>query len=125
MVDVEHGIFNPYRLGARHTKKRRALVPVFPEIRETLERRVKDAKGGWLFGATVDFYRPFQELCEGLKIDGNRDHPHVLRHSRATHMLMDGESIYKVAKLLGDTVATVEKRYGHFSPEYLMEKSGA
>jgi site-specific recombinase XerD len=46
----------------------------------------------------------------------------MLRHSRATHMLMDGESIYKVAKLLGDTVSTVEKRYGHVSVEYLMER---
>ena len=36
---------------------------------------------------------------------------------------MDGESLYKVAKLLGDTVATVEKRYGHFSPDFLMERA--
>jgi hypothetical protein len=33
-------------------------------------------------------------------------------------MLMD-KPIYDVAKLLGDTVATVEKVYGHHSPEYL------
>jgi hypothetical protein len=36
-------------------------------------------------------------------------------------MLMDGESIYKVARLLGDSVKTVEQSYGHYSVEYLNE----
>jgi hypothetical protein len=30
-----------------------------------------------------------------------------------------GESIYKVGRLLGDTVKTVETVYGHYSPEFL------
>jgi hypothetical protein len=34
-------------------------------------------------------------------------------------MLMDGESIYKVANLLGDTVRTVERVYRHHSAEFL------
>jgi hypothetical protein len=34
-------------------------------------------------------------------------------------MLMDGESMYKVGRLLGDTVKTVETVYGHYSPEFL------
>ena len=38
-------------------------------------------------------------------------------------MLMDGESVYKVAKLLGDTVQTVERTYGHHSVEYLETQS--
>ena len=55
---------------------------------------------------------------------GVEGHPHLLRHSRATHMLMDGDSPYKVAKLLGDTLATVERVYGHSDPEFLATKSG-
>jgi integrase len=39
--------------------------------------------------------------------------PHVIRHTRATHMLQDGVDIYAVAKLLGDTIRTVETIYGH------------
>jgi hypothetical protein len=38
-------------------------------------------------------------------------------------MLMDGESIYKVAKLLGDSVAMIEKVYGHHSLEFLADKA--
>jgi integrase len=39
--------------------------------------------------------------------------------SRATHLLQAGASIYDVAKLLGDTTATVERVYGHHSCESL------
>lgn len=38
-------------------------------------------------------------------------------------MLMDGEDPYKVAKLLGDTLATVERVYGHHSVDYLKTES--
>jgi integrase len=107
--------------GVKSTKKRKPIVPIFPQIRGILERRVAASKDGYLFGKTVDFYRPFRQLCESIGLD-DKFNPHMLRHSRATHMLMDGESIYKVAKLLGDTVSTVEKRYGHASVEYLLER---
>jgi integrase len=107
--------------GVKSTKKRKPIVPIFPQIRGIVERRLANAQHGYLFGKTVDFYRPFRQLCESIGLD-DKFNPHMLRHSRATHMLMDGESIYKVAKLLGDTVSTVEKRYGHVSVEYLMER---
>jgi integrase len=120
-VKLEQGYVDLQPLGAQTTKKRRPRVPIFPEMRAVLERRIAGARAGWLFGPTVDFYRPFRALCREIGVDDARDHPHVLRHSRATHMLMAGESIYKVARLLGDTVATIEKRYGHSSVEFLME----
>ncbi len=122
-VNFETGRVNPYKPGQKLTKKRRQIMPIYDDIRPTLQRLVKEAQDGWLFGMTADFYRPFRELCEGLGLD-DRANPHVLRHSRATHMLMDGESIYKVARLLGDTVKTVESVYGHHSPEYLAERNG-
>ena len=107
------------RAAQQITRKRRPIVPIFTEQRMSLERRMSEAEGGWLFGKGYNCYRPFRDLCEACGIDEDRRHPHILRHSRATHMLMDGESIYKVGKLLGDTVATVERVYGHYSPEYL------
>jgi integrase len=119
-VALETGRVNLHKAGQQVTKKRRPIVPVFPEIRSTLERLVAEADEGWLFGPNVDFYRPFRELCEDCGL-GEKAWPHVLRHSRATHMLMAGESIYKVAKLLGDTVKTVERVYGHHSVEFLAE----
>lgn len=119
-VDLQNGRINLRPPGSQATKKRRPVVPLYPEIRPIVERRIAASNNEWLFAPNADFYRPFVKLLAKKDIEA---HPHMLRHSRATHMLMDGEDIYKVAKLLGDTVATVERVYGHFSPEFLATKS--
>lgn len=120
-INLAMNRINLSKPGERKTKKRRPMVPVFPEFRAELEAAVAEAQAAGrqtLFRANIDFYKPFAALCkaEGL---GGRDFPHILRHSRATHMLMDGESIYKVGRLLGDTVKTIEGKYGHSSVEFL------
>lgn len=102
------------------TKKRKPIVPIFPEMKPFVEDLMARSKTKYLFGEVPDFYRSFANLAKELGFEG-RQFPHVLRHSRATHMLQDGVSIYAVAKLLGDTVQTIERVYGHHSPEYLME----
>lgn len=107
--------------GERVTKKRRPTVPLYPEIRPSVDWLMQHSGTEFLFGTTRNFYRPFSHLCTSLGFYG---HPHMLRHSRATHMLHDGESIYKVAKLLGDSVATVERVYGHSSTAFLSTSSG-
>lgn len=122
-VDLAHGRVNPYKPEERVTNKRRRILPVFDELRPSLTALVRETRDGFLFGPRTDFYRPFRELCEAAGL-GERSNPHILRHSRATHMLMAGESIYKVARLLGDSVQTVERVYGHHSAEYLMERTG-
>lgn len=120
-VNLETGRVNPYKPGQRKTNKRRGLMPIFDEQRPVIERLLKDRKpNDYLFGSTVDFYRPFRHLCEACGL-GDRSNPHILRHSRATHMLMDGENPYKVARLLGDSLQTVERVYGHHSPDFLAE----
>lgn len=43
--------------------------------------------------------------------------PHDFRHTYATKLLSEGVDIRTVASLLGDTVATVEKVYIHYSDE--------
>lgn len=106
--------------GAKKTKKRRPIVPMFKAIEPGLKTLVAKAEDGWLFGKRADFYKPYRELCELLGLE-NKAHPHLLRHSRATHLLQRGKGIYDVARLLGDTVDTVERVYGHHSPEYLAE----
>lgn len=138
-VDLKHGRVDLHPPGTRRTKKRKPIVPIYPEIRSTLERRLIAAadNGGWLFPGRshrtqaefADFYEEFKKLCKNhgiVAVDsapGEVPWPHLLRHSRASHLLMDGESIYKVAKLLGDTVKTVESVYGHHSAEFLATNS--
>lgn len=120
-VKRDTGVVHLAQPGERVTKKRRPTVPLYPEIRPAVDWLFDRTATPHLFGRPRDFYKPFMLLMEELGIEG---HPHMLRHSRATHMLQDGENIYKVAKLLGDTVATVESVYAHSSTGFLASDSG-
>lgn len=129
-VDLKHGRVDLHKPGSKRTKKRRPIVPIYPEIRRDIETLLLETDNEYLFGSPRGFYRDFVALCAEHNIpvvdaEGETPWPHLLRHSRATHMLMDGEDPYKVAKLLGDTLATVERVYGHHTPEYLQTKSNA
>jgi integrase len=44
-------------------------------------------------------------------------HPHRFRDTFAVDLLLKGASVYDVAKLLGDTVETVEKYYAPYVRE--------
>lgn len=102
----------------RRSRKRRPVVPIGPLARPSYEALLAKTNSQWLFGEPRDWYYAFRCHMEGLGL-GRKANPHILRHSRATHLLQDGVDIFAVAKLLGDTVATVEKVYGHHSPDYL------
>lgn len=108
--------------GKKATKKRQPIVPILPEMESSLKAMdaAAEAAGRERLFSGLDFYRRFKTLCKSLGF-GDRDHPHLLRHSRATHLLQDNKSLYSVARLLGDTVATVERVYGHHSAEHLAE----
>lgn len=108
----------------RRSKKRRPVVPIDPRMRATIEQLMIDAeeRGDQYLFTRRDMYRPFREHMEQFGYPSNI---HVLRHSRATHLLQDGVAIYDVARLLGDTVATVEKTYGHHSADHLASTIGA
>ena len=107
--------------GARKTNKRRPTVPMgdlYPLLTDMYDRRTNE----WVLGSDADRLAEFTKLCASVGLlevterDGRpagRITPHILRHSRATHLLEDGVSIYAVSKLLGDNPTTVQKTYGH------------
>lgn len=104
----------------RGSRKRRPIVPIDPKLRPTVERLMSagESDNTWLLGSNKDMYRHFAEHMAAIGLP-EKSNPHILRHSRATHLLQDGVSLYDVARLLGDTVATCERVYGHHSPDYL------
>lgn len=106
--------------GKRSTKKRQPIVPVLRAMEPALEFLLTSDRHERLFKC-ADFYRPYRALMKRCGIDDARTHPHIMRHTRATHLLQDGKSLYDVARLLGDTLATVERVYGHHSADHLAE----
>ena len=69
--------------------------------------------------------RPMRQACEKADIDPPIGF-HVLRHTYATLLLRtdgsQGVSIRYVAALIGDSVATCEKHYGHVIQEDLQKE---
>lgn len=128
-VDLRGGRINltsPHEtMAQRHSNKHRPIVPIHPRIRPVVEQLlIAHEDSEYLFGKRLDMYRRFHEHMTSIGLP-NKAHPHVLRHSRATHLLQDGIAIYDVARLLGDTVATVEKVYGHHSADHLASTVGS
>ena len=102
----------------RASKKRRPIVPIVPELRPRLERLVAGRDADDRILPARSYYNQFKNHLIRCRLPTKR-YPHILRHTRATHLLQDGVAIYDVAKLLGDTITTVEKTYGHHSSDYL------
>jgi len=74
----------------------------------------------WVFDQSSSDYRwdpkrPLLALFKKCKI--THVTTHTMRHSFASHALMSGKSIWKVAEWLGDKPETVKATYSHFIPK--------
>lgn len=105
----------------RRSKKRKPITPILRPLLPVLTRLTAGCGPSERLLSKKDFYAPFNRHLKQLGLAG-KHFPHILRHTRATHLLQAGASIYDVAKLLGDTTATVERVYGHHSCESLGKK---
>jgi integrase len=68
-------------------------------------------KGAWHY--RYDFSRAFKSHMKRCGVTCN---VHDMRRSFASNLVSEGESVYIVAKWLGDGVQVVERSYGHLSP---------
>lgn len=130
--DLHRRTISLAKRGEPATNKRRPTVPMaglFPLFEELYADRTNQ----WVLGSSRDLLYDFSKLCESVDLLYVPEHngrpsgkitPHVLRHSRATHLLEDGVSIYAVGKLLGDSVMTVQKTYGHIQMSSLEDELG-
>lgn len=113
--------------GRGHGNKRRAIVPINPELLLTL----RGAKAVACSDSIVEFRGlPVRTVKTGFAAACRRAGlvdvtPHVLRHTAATWAVMDGVPLAQVARMLGDTEATVERVYAKHAPEYLRGAVGA
>jgi len=120
-VNFARKTINLAKIGEKKTCKRRPTVPM-GDLHDLLKTLYDSRTNEWVLGSDRDLFYDFEKLCESVGLlnvvekDGRpagKITPHVLRHSRATHLLEDGATIFAVAKLLGDTPTTVQRVYGH------------
>lgn len=69
-----------------------------------------------------DAYKPFRRAIQDLSIrlpEGQLTH--VLRHTFASHFMMNGGNILVLQRILGHQSITMTMRYAHFAPDHLEE----
>lgn len=113
--------------GPGHGNKQRAVVPLNDEMLAML-------KGAKLMACSTHIVQfrgqPLKSIKTGFAAACARAKlldvtPHILRHSGATWMAMDGVPLSEIARMLGDSEAMVEKVYAKKTPEYLRRAASA
>lgn len=61
-------------------------------------------------------YKKLKRVLGQLDLEGNI---HKIRHTFASHLVMKGEPLYNVSKLLGHTSIDMTQKYAHLAPESL------
>lgn len=96
--------------------KRNRTVPISQEFYDQLP---KPEKPGRFFSSCYSAFRKAVERS-GIELpDGQLSH--VLRHTFASHFMMNGGNILVLQRILGHTDIKMTMRYAHFSPNHLHE----
>jgi len=122
-VKLDQGLIDYREPGQAQTNKRRIPVPINRRLKPILIRAwaeaPKDAKGqaiGLVVG-THNIDRAFAEFADAVGFPWVT--PHVCRHTWASLAVQGGMPLALVAKMLGDTLKTVEDNYSHLLPQHL------
>lgn len=134
-VDLEAGTIaiREQAIWTPKTARSKRIVPMAPTLLAIArEHAARYANESWMMPSPVDPRLPITDLgirnhfipiVERAGLIYGREHPqgvtyHTLRHSFASHAVMRGVDLYTVAKLLGDSLKTVEDYYADLSPDH-------
>lgn len=118
---------NLTRFGLAETTKsgRKRFVPLSAIVRGVLEQLLKEQRGEFVFsdkeGNPVDAHHLYRDFQIAQKKAGfaRQIRFHDLRHTFASHFMMNGGNIYDLQKILGHASLEMTQRYAHMSPDHL------
>jgi integrase len=129
-VDLaQRTIFNPFG----KTKAAKRTIPMTSEVCQILRRRLKEARGRWVFcspkrpGQLEQPDRPIHSVRKAhdaaVRRAGIRDHFRLydLRHAYATRAAQAGVDVLTLAALLGHTTVQMTSRYVHPTDQHKRE----
>lgn len=105
--------------GRKRTKKRRGVVPISDALWPVLAQMYKErlADDGYVLDSPAPVLRLVKTIADAAGVKDVT--PHILRHTAATNMARAGVPLWKVAKVLGNTTAMVERVYAKHAPDDL------
>lgn len=94
-------------------------VPINEQLKAELSNVIAESKTDRVFKYA---YSAFREAVERAELSLPRGQlTHVLRHTFASHFMMNGGNILVLQKLLGHSSLTMTMRYAHLAPDHLQE----
>ncbi|ANI30022.1 integrase [Yersinia entomophaga] len=112
---AEHVVNNRVTFVETKNGKSRS-VPISQDVADNLISK----KSGLLFGEAA--YPIFCQELRSVKVDlPHGQATHVLRHTFATHFMMNGGNIITLQRILGHSTIQQTMAYAHFSPDYLQD----
>jgi len=91
-------------------------VPISQELEQRLKQHWKE------YGLFTSSIGAFRRALEKTTIELPKGQAaHVLRHTFASHFMMNGGNILTLQKILGHSAVTVTMRYAHLSPDHLQD----
>ncbi|AKR54372.1 hypothetical protein XM25_00840 [Devosia sp. H5989] len=127
-VDFETNTIEFNVPGRVRTSKRRVAVSISSALRPVLQRAYEERVSDLVLDNKAAVWKSIQlaaikagfseqTVARGQKPKATGISPHVLRHTAATHMARRGVPLWKIAQVLGNTLAMVEKVYAKWCPD--------
>ena len=120
-LDLKHGAYGFILLKNTKNGERRE-IPINKTLRETLDGLIPRLDVPYVFYDPAtgkpyqDIKRSFNSACRRA---GIKDfHFHDLRHTFASHLVMEGQDITTIKELLGHKTLAMTMRYAHLSPSH-------
>ncbi|MDN8046168.1 tyrosine-type recombinase/integrase [Burkholderia multivorans] len=105
---------------ARTKSGKTRAVPIEQDLfNEIRTHHQKYGKEGHIFDAAASAFREAVDRAKIELPDGQLTH--VLRHTFASHFMMNGGNILTLQRVLGHASLTMTMRYAHLSPDHLEE----
>ncbi len=117
------------RYGLSETTKsgKKRYVPINPVVKDVLMKLMREQRGEFVFcdeaGDPIDAHHLCRVFHRSQKKAGftRLIRFHDLRHTFASHFMMNGGNIYDLQKILGHSTMEMTQRYAHLSPDHLGE----
>jgi len=108
----------PYRVTYDQTKSgKKRSVPISKELYKTLKVHLEEH--GSFGTSTISAFRRAVDRSDIQLPQGQC--AHILRHTFASHFIMNGGSILALQKILGHSSIVMTMRYAHLAPDHLEE----
>src|SRR5690606_18818222 len=93
-------------------------VPISASLEKAL-RTYHPTRHGRLFAKAIKSFYLVLDKCSFQLPKGQA--AHVLRHTYASHFIMNGGDILTLQRILGHSTITLTMRYAHLSPDHLQD----